>query len=186
MMIWLNRFFFEFWWNRIELKISKFTKKNNVTIDFSLNWHNVSNVKFVKNELLNETIDSKNVKNSNICFDRIANETKNDELIVDIFIDSHVDLIVSIKKCELTTNFFACCSRLCWRNIFLKLNVCLQYRHVDNFFVDFEINSNAIIRKSELNIVLKIDEKNAFVKTISNFRKKLKFDWFSNYVLTKS
>ena len=85
LMIWLNRLFSEFWWNRAELKKSKFANKNK----------------------------SQNVKNSNICFDCIANETKNDELIVDIFIDSHVDLTASIKKCDLTTNFFACCSRLC-------------------------------------------------------------------------
>ena len=99
MMIWLNRFFSEFSWNRAELKISKFANKNNA---------------------------------------------KNDKLIVDIFIDSYVNLIASIKKYELTTNFFACCSRLCWRNISLKLNVCLQCRHdVDNFFVDFDVISNA-------------------------------------------
>ena len=67
----------------------------------------------MKNELLNETIDSKNIKNSNICFDCIANETENDMLIVDIFIDSLANLIASNKKCELMTNFFACCSRLC-------------------------------------------------------------------------
>ena len=104
----IESFFFKFWWNRIELKISKFANKN-----------------------------------SNICFDCIANETKNDKLIIDIFIDSHIDLIASIKKCELITNFFAYCSRLCWQNIFSKLNVCLQCRHANNFFVDFDVISNA-------------------------------------------
>ena len=115
MTIWLNRLFFEFWWDRTELKISRDANKDN----------------------------SKNVKSSNICFDCTASEAKNDELIVDIFIDSHVDLTASIKRCELTTNFFACCSRLCLRNIFLKLNVCLQCRHVDNLFVDSDVFSSA-------------------------------------------
>ena len=102
----IESFFFKFWWNRFELKISKLANRNNV-------------------------------------FDCTTNETKNDELIVDIFIDSHVDLIASIEKWKLTTDFFACCSRLCWRNIFLKLNVCLQCRHVVDFFVDFDVISNA-------------------------------------------
>ena len=112
MMIWLNRLFSKFWWDRFELKIPKDASKSN----------------------------SKNVKNSNNC---IANEAKNDELIVDILIDSHVDLVALIKKCELTTNLFACCSRLCWRNIFLKLNVFVQCRHIDNLFVDSDVISSA-------------------------------------------
>ena len=104
MIVWLNRFLFRFWWNRIELKISKLANRNNM------------------------------------------------KLIVDISIDSHVDLIVSIEKYELTTNFFACCSRLCWRNIFLKLNVCLQCRHVVDFFAISHVDLIVSIKKNELSI----------------------------------
>ena len=64
-------------------------------------------------------------------------------LTADFFIDSHADLTASIKRCELTTDLFACCSRLCLRSIFLKLNVYLQCRHADNLFVDSDVISSA-------------------------------------------
>ena len=59
-------------------------------------------------------------------------------LIVDFFFALHIDLNAWNRKNELMTNFFACCSRLCLRNNSLNLNVCLQYRHVVDFFVDFD------------------------------------------------
>ena len=59
-------------------------------------------------------------------------------LIVDFSFALHIDLNAWNRKDELMTNFFACCSRLCLRSNFLNLNVCLQCRHVINFFVNFD------------------------------------------------
>ena len=63
-------------------------------------------------------------------------------LIVDFFFVLHIDLNARNRKNELMTNFFACCSRLCSRNDFLKLKISSQCRHVDNFFIDFDAISN--------------------------------------------
>ena len=107
-------------------------------------------------------------------------------LIVDFFFVLHTDLSAWNRKNELMTNFFACCSRLCLRKFFLNLNVCLQCRHVVDFFAVSHVDSIAKIEKNELNIVLKINVKNVFVKTISKSCKKMKFDWCSNQMSTKS
>ena len=47
----------------------------------------------------------------------------NVSMTVNLFSISHIDLTVSIEKDELLTNFFACCSRTCSRNFFLKLKI---------------------------------------------------------------
>ena len=64
-------------------------------------------------------------------------------MTIDFFSIAHNNLIALFSKRKFLTYFFECCSLLCSRNDFLKLNICLQCRHVDNFFVDFDVISSA-------------------------------------------
>ena len=83
---------------------------------------------------------------------------ENEHAIVDFFFVLHVELTVLIKRNEQMTNFFACCSRLCSRNDFLKLKVSSQCLHVTSMTsvvwnnaisIDFDIVSNVKIEKFE-------------------------------------
>ena len=107
-------------------------------------------------------------------------------LTADFFSALHTDLSAWDRKDELMTDFFAWCSRLCLRRSSLNLNVCLQCRHVADLSSVSHVDSAAEIERDELNIVLKIDVENVFVKAILKSCKKMKFDWLSNQMSTKS
>ena len=119
-------------------------KDEHENVDFFFDSHTDLSVKFVKDEFLNEMIDFENVNDSHICFNCIVNETKDDELIVDIFTKSHVALIVLMR-------FRVSCSLMCSKNFLLKLKFCLQDLHIarthatswiDAFFILFDIVTN--------------------------------------------
>ena len=95
-------------------------------------------------------------ENSNICFDDVTNETKNDAIIVDFFVVLHIKLIALIEKWKFLTIFKISWLRICSYNFLLKLKFCLQNLQITRthvtfwfnaFFIDFDMISSVAIEK---------------------------------------
>ena len=108
----------------------------------------------------------------NIWFRDVAkkiNETNktNEQIIVDFFENLYSNSNAKIRKSKFLTNFRTWCCRIYSWNLLLKLNIRLQRRHVVDFFVDFDLISNAKNEKFErFNKMIVL---NAIANSYSNF-----------------
>ena len=111
---------------------------------FFIDFDTISDALNVKCEFFDELIVSKIITDSNLCFNvaiKISNfcETEETEkaIIADFFIVSDTNLSVSTERNEFLTDFFACCSRTCSRNLFLKLKLESQRMQIIFEFLTF-------------------------------------------------
>ena len=140
MMIWLNRLFFEFWWDRVELKISKDANKDNSMIDFFIVSYTRLTVSIERDALMIEDfwIEISWCFDSNVWEDDDFNEvTKH---WVDLFFfDSDTFSDVWTERCVLSCEM-----------IVLKMNadsnICSD---VADFSVDSDLASNVEDERDE-------------------------------------
>ena len=148
---------------------------------FFINSDTISNALNLKCEYFDEMTVSK-IIDSNNCFDvaiKISNfceiDESNEQMTIEFFSNSHIDLIVLIEKNELLTNFFACCSRTCFRNFSLKLKFESQRMQIifEQWIFDF---ANATTTKSIRKISIhSFNDVDFMIVCLSNQISKAKF-----------
>ena len=208
MMIWLNRFFFKFWWNWFELKISKFANSDNVfdcttskaendelIVDIFVDFDVISNAKNWKIERFNKMIASNVIADSNIDFWDFVNDSCDFCEANDFFFVSHIKLTALIERWEFSINFRVSWLRICSYNFLLKLKFCLQNLQIarifiiswsDEFSIDFDIISSDFNWRFEFFETRRINVfENAFVKILSKRFNEINSNWILNHLNAK-
>ena len=171
-------------------KDNDFDEINKHWIDmFFINSDTISNALNMKCEYFDKMIASK-IIDSNICFDvaiEISNfyeiDESNEQMTIEFFSISHIDLTVLIEKNELLTNFFACCSRTCFRNFSLKLK--FESQRIQMIFAIL-IFANETFAKSTRNVSIhSFNDVDFMIVCLSNQISKTKFQRQANNNVNK-